>query len=247
MSKMKDPPPRYNPKPEDWKDFDYIPFIDSFGHVYQAKKDSKDYYNAIIDNDTMMNKEEWYTYVSKQNAKANNVEYKPTPIPKEWQNPKQYDMSKEAMSKREADAKKAINDEKKERSIIKGVGAISGILSAIPSPFQGAAAGIALGSDIIDAYNNYRDAKNKAGANNGKEYNYKQYLSENKGEAIKDYIDMGLDLLMLKKIPRFQLAKNVKSYNSNQRKLLNAGYYGTTSIGAANDTYDLVNAIKNYE
>lgn len=246
----KDPPPRRHPSLKDWIGFDYIPFKDSFNHVYQVKRDSPEFYEAINDNDLMLNKEEWYRHIEAQRHKANNEPVSNSYIPLEYRNPKDFDLSKEAQEKRKAENEWAINNQKLSDNINDHVANIAGLLSLIPGPQSPILSGLALAADASKAYRNYNNAKNNADYNKNKEYNYSRYISENKNIAANDWLDIVLDAAMFKLYPRFNLMKNanlgekLNTFGIKHRRILNPINKVGRAADGINDAYDEVNLIK---
>lgn len=246
----KDPPPRRHPNLKDWIGFDYIPFKDSYNQVYQVKQNSPEFYEAISDNDLMLNKEEWYRYIEAQRHKANKEPINTSNIPLEYRNPKDYDLSKEAQEKRKAENDWAINNQRISDDIINHTANIAGLLSLIPGRQAPIFAGLALAADGIKAYRNYDNARNNADYSKNKEYNYSRYLSENKDIAGKDWLDIVLDAAMFRLYPRFNLMKNANlgeklyGFGVKHRRMLNPiNRFGRVTDGL-NDAHDELKLIK---
>lgn len=246
----KDPPPRRHPSLKDWAGFDYIPFKDAYGYVYQVKKDSPEFYEAVNDNDLMLNKEEYYRHIETQRHKANNEPMIIGDIPLAYRNPKGYDLSKEAHEKRKAENDWAVNNKKLRDNIIDHTGNIAGLISLIPGPQQPFFMGLAIAADGIKAYNNYDDARNNADYTKNKEYNYSRYVSENKADAAKDWLDLALDASMFRTYPKFNLRKGLNlenrlySFGVKHRKVLNPINKTGLAADAANDAFDELKLIK---
>ena len=208
---------RYNPKVSDWDDVGFIPFQDKFGQVYKVTKDSDEYWQAIKDDDIMLNKAEYYKYL-KNNGKANDSDkdvFK-NDIAK-YYNPHRREYNDSTLATAEQKMK---GTESLMKGVNKGV-EILGNVASLGSLVYPPLAGIALTSDAIQDYRKYQDSKPKDESVN--DYNYLDYIVNNPGQFGGTLANIVLD---------FPVAKPFKALKTTGKI-----YQGA---GAANDTYQLV-------